>query len=78
MILSGRSLQDSKNTSQSMHNIAFGGKFSLHIFLEYSNVERTPILNDGVGKGGEKVVTVKVPVDLQIIGAFPKATFTPC
>lgn len=77
MVFSGRLLKDSKNTSESMHNIALGGEFSLHILLEYSNVERDPICNDWVGKGGEKVVTVKVAVDLQIIDAFPKATFTP-
>ena len=77
MVFSGQLLQDSKNTSESMHNVALGGEFSLNIFFEYSNVERGPIFNDGVGKRGQKVFTVKVAVDLQIIDAFPKATFTP-
>ena len=77
MVFSGQLLQDSKNTSESMHNIALGGEFSLHVFLEYSNIEWGPIFNDRIGKGGEKIFTVKVTVDLQIIDALPKATFTP-
>ncbi len=39
MVFSSQLREDSKNTSEAMHNIALGGKIALDIFLEYGNVE---------------------------------------
>ena len=60
-----------------MQTVALGGEVSLQVASDDSYVERDHIFRRWADQGGENVVTEKVAIDLQFMGAFPEASFTP-